>query len=270
LERVRFESGGRKAKALMPLRASRVFLCCFLLLGSLLLLGVSLEAQLESDLSRILLRLDCSSSLAWEEITLFANGTVRVRDRHGLEDVIAPSDLGQPQDPYRRDARMVLGTLGPDELEIYLERLRGEDLSESEERFDGTVAGDWVDVCRLDVRLPDRPARELTFGRFDSLTLSTSRVVTLTRELAELVELETAGERPFPADYEPRRGDVLERTDGSFFTVVRFTDDGGGVELEGVRQPVTIFVLEGNLSIEFLRLVRRDPNEVLTPLGQDP
>ena len=236
---------------------------------SFLLLSPSPAPGFSSDLARILLRLDCSSSLAREEITLFANGTVRVRKRHGLPAALAPSDLGQPKDPFRAEPRMLLGGLSPNDLEIYLERLRGEDLSESEERFDGMVAGDWVDVCRLEVRLPDRPAQEFSFGSFDSLSLSTSRVVALARELSERVELEEPGPRPFPEDYEPRRGDVLERNDGNLFFVVRFTDDGGGVELEGLQQPLTMILSAENLSVEFLRLVRRNPSETLSPLGQE-
>lgn len=238
--------------------------------------GGRFEAQNEEPVSArtgrgdVLLDLACSSSLAHRQITLFGNGTVRLRERHGLAPNVESSDLGLVEDPDARLPHMSLGELSPPELDLYLERLEREDLSESEESFDGIVAGDWVDVCRLQVILPGKPERNLTFGRYDSLSLATSRVVKLAQELEDRVDLHEGTNRLFPADYEPERGDVLERHDGSLFEVVRFTDDEVGAELEGLSQPVTIIVSRGNIAREFRRLVRREQGEDLREvLAQD-
>ena len=62
-----------------------------------------------------------------------------------------------------------------------------------------------------------------------------------------LTELETlartrAVHGTLPKDYEPKPGDFVRRGDGELFEVIGFTSDGQGVELNGINQPVTIYV----------------------------
>ncbi|MCB1036435.1 MAG: hypothetical protein KDD47_21595 [Acidobacteria bacterium] len=227
------------------------------ILALLILCGVPFAHGQESDRSRVLLRLDCSSQISRQEITLFANGTVRLRERLSDQHELELSDLGQPTDPEEEDLHMYLGELSPEELEAYLARFAKENLSESEETSRDSLGGAWVEECRLDLALPGQASRHFAFGRYDSLSLGTAQVVRIARELEEIVERDEGLEPPFPPDYEPRTGDVLQRLDGVLFEVVRYTDDGGGVELEGVEQPVTIFIDQSNLRARFRRLVRR-------------
>lgn len=187
---------------------------------------------------------DCASDIGRRQLTLFANGTVRVR--------LWADD--QEQD-------MILKELNPDELTGYLNRLREIDLSESEERRE-SPAGEWVQKCELKLDLyyddadDDRnrqPSRFL-FGRYDSVSLALSRVIRIAEEIALWAE-ENAVIAEFPVGYEPRPGDILERQDGVLFEVIAFTSDNRGVELWGIDQPLVVYVLREDLIGEFIRVV---------------
>src|SRR4029079_14992464 len=73
-----------------------------------------------SDRSRELLDYRCANSLGVRQVTLFANGTVRVREGLGKEP------------------KMRLGELGPVELAGYLRRLAAEDISPVHDRQERT------------------------------------------------------------------------------------------------------------------------------------
>lgn len=199
-------------------------------------------------------RLDCRSEIGRREITLFGNGTVRVRSADVSQETLEDSDLGGSFAPPGERVEMALGELSPEDLERFLARLRRIDLSETEARYGGAIEGDWVGRCRLDLALAGAE-RSIVFGRFDSLDLALSRTVKMVEELPERVDLETSARPLIPSGYEPRIGDVLERRDGHLFEVVLFTSDGLGVELQGVRQPVSMIVSFDDLEREFMRLV---------------
>lgn len=216
---------------------------------------LTLNVAAESDRFRVLLRLDCSSEISRQETTLFANGTVRLRERLAPQSEFVSQDLGLGLDEDAGQLQMFLGELGPDELEGYLSRLTGEDLSESEETADGSAAGEWIEICQLELRLPSRPPRDLTFGRFDSLSLTTSRVVEIARQLHDHV-LRADGSKPgFPDEYKPEIGDRLQQWDGNIFEVLLFTDGGRAVELQGLSQPITIIMRIDDLRNKFRRLL---------------
>ncbi|HEX2253498.1 MAG TPA: hypothetical protein VHQ65_09545, partial [Thermoanaerobaculia bacterium] len=68
-----------------------------------------------------------------------------------------------------------------------------------------------------------------------------------------------------PPGYRPRIGDVLRRLDGVLFRVVRPTveleEDGpSGWELQGVQQPLALYIGEGDVAQEFVELVSREPS----------
>ncbi len=148
---------------------------------------------------------------------------------------------------------MGLVELGPDEMDGVLRRLAAEDLSEVEERTRGPE-GDWIERCVLTLALPDRPARSFRYGRYDTLALPLTRVLSVIGDMAGKVKVMEGAER-LPDGYEPRPGDVLKRVDGQLFEVFEFTADKKGVEFQGVNEPVTLYVLREQLRQEFVALV---------------
>jgi hypothetical protein len=164
----------------------------------------------------------CVGELAEDDLTLFANGTVRLRERVGERE------------------NMLLAELERSEIDGFVARLLEVDLSEAESLRSG-ITGEWISQCGLTLSLPDRPAVFFRYGRFDVLphSLETVRVV--------LTELETLARTrvvhgTLPKDYEPKPGDFVRRGDGELFEVIGLTSDGKGVELNGINQPVTIYV----------------------------
>lgn len=180
---------------------------------------------------------DCSSDIGRRRMTLFANGTVRLRLRQGEEE------------------KMLLKELAPDQLAGYLNRLREIDLSESEGTREG-LSGDWIEQCELALDLLEAGAARFSFGRRDSVSLALSRAISIAEEIANWAE-ERAVEAEFPPGYEPRPGDILERRDGVLFEVITLTGDQRGVELWGVDQPLVVYVLREELIGEFVAVVER-------------
>jgi hypothetical protein len=183
-------------------------------------------------------RFDCTTDTTRRETTLFANGTIRLRE----------GEIGNEW--------MGLAELGPDEMQGFLNRLNGEDLSESRNPERG-VEGAWVERCELRLKLGVKPPQTYRFGQFDPLPLNLSRVVQIARELGDKVPV--VKERDdLPANYDPQPGDVLKRAgDGAHFRVVAFTSDNKGVELRGVVVPLEIYIPRDHLRQYFTALVSR-------------
>lgn len=198
-----------------------------------------LEAGAQAPSSRVieLVRRNCETTIGRQEVTLFANGTLRVRQR------------------VHADEQFRLAELDPHELEAFLNRLSAEDVSEVP-RGRPEVQGDLVERCELDLELADRAARQFYFGRFDTLPLALSRINRIVDEMVNLAE-ERAPVSSLPHDYRPRAGDVLERADGMLFEVVGYTGDKRGVELTGVEEPLTIFIATEALHEQFVAIVER-------------
>lgn len=208
------------------------------LFALLLALAVPASAAPVKDArSTDVLRLECANSLGRREVTLFANGTIRLRD-------------GKPGEEL-----MGLAEVGPSEYQGFLERLKGEDLSEVG-RLPQGVEGEWIERCMLALSLPGQTPRILHFGRYDTLPLPLSRLLNVTQDLAAKVTILEGVDR-LPEDYEPRRHDVLRRVDGNLYRVEAFTVDGQGVELHGVYQPIAIYVQRSQFRMEFTELVSR-------------
>jgi hypothetical protein len=182
-------------------------------------------------------RYDCESELERREVTLFASGTVRLR-------------LG----PLGRE-RMGLAELGPDRLDGAIHRLEEEDLSQIGE-LPQTLTGAWIPHCALDLAIPGRPVQKLLFGKEDALPLALSRVVAVTESVAAEVALLEGDER-LPEGYEPARFDRLRRADGVLFEVQGLTDDGKGVELRAVDQPLAMYIAKDQLRQLFVQLEPR-------------
>lgn len=183
-------------------------------------------------------RYTCGNSLGRREITLFANGTVRLRE----------GELGKEA--------LGLAELKPEQLQGALHRIQELNLSEVEHR-QRSVEGDWIDRCELLLQRPGEPLRIYRFGRFDSLPLNLSHIVRVAEDLGGKVRDLKKTEDELPPDYEPRPGDVLRRSDGQLYRIITFTGDNRGVELEGVDTPITLIVLRDRMRREFVELVER-------------
>ena len=181
------------------------------------------------------LKLTCGSAISHRDVTLFGNGTVRVR-----------SGLGE-------DRQMWLHELREDELEAFLARLAEPTRDETEPAYE-SIVGEWIDNCLLDLDLPDQPPASYSFGQFDSLSLDLQRIVRIAREVESLVDesVPPIGEERLPLSYRPKPGDVLRRGDGSLFRVRSLSVDGLGVELEGLRLPITIYATLDDVRRQFV------------------
>jgi hypothetical protein len=203
----------------------------------LFLLALAAPALAKDPRATEVLRLDCANTLGRREVTLFANGTIRVRD-------------GKPGEEL-----MGLSELGPSEYEAFVARLKAENLSEMG-RLPSGVEGEWIERCMLALDLPEQAPRLLHFGRYDTLPLPLSRILLVGQDIAAKVTTLEGAER-LPDDYEPHLFDVLRRVDGNLYRVDSFTVDGKGVELRGVYQPIALYVLKDQFRMEFKALVSR-------------
>ena len=184
------------------------------------------------------LRVDCANHLGRREVTLFGNGTIRVRD----------GPLGKEW--------MGLAELGPDELQGVMRRLAAEDLADADHLPAGP-GGDWVEKCAMTLELPGQRRQRFSYGRYDALPLSLSHVQAIAAELGAKVPGLHSTEQ-LPERYEPRIGDVVKRTDGTLYRIVNFTSDKKGVELDGLEQPIHLLVLKEQLRLEFVALMSRE------------
>jgi hypothetical protein len=205
------------------------------------LLLLATPAARADDRSTEVLRYDCVTELARREMTLFANGTIRLRK-------------GQIGNEW-----MGLAELSPEKLQAFLNRLSGEDLSDVKSPDKGPE-GAWVEQCELRLQLPGKDPLTYRFGHFEPLPLNLSHVVRIAEELTRKVRVVKEKDE-IPVDYEPRRGDVLKRSgDGSRFRIMAFTGDNKGIELEGIDQPLELYIARDQLRKKFIALVSRDPS----------
>ena len=219
----------------MSVRAVRLVCAGMLgLLAAVLWAGDSSAKDLRSI---IVLREDCTSSLSRQELTLFANGTLRLRQ--------GPTDA----------VKMTLRELGRAERDRYLARLEALDLSEAEASSRGP-AGEWTEHCVLELARPNHAAERFEYEHLSTGSLALERARRLIEDLYDEIK-GAIGASEIPATYKPMIGDRLERNDGELFEVVSFTLDGKGVELEGVVQPITLFVERDKLKELFRRIAPR-------------
>jgi len=205
--------------------------------AGLLTAGLVAAAGFEDPRTLEVVRLDCTTGIVRSDMTLFGNGTLRLRE----------GDVGEEE--------MQLAELAPDVFEGYLRRLQQEALGNNLAP-PKQIGGLWTEQCELTVQVPEGPTGSTAFGAFDSLSLPLSRVVAIARELVVLAREETyvAG---IPRDYVPERGDVLVDHSGSRYRVHGWTSDSQGVELQGVDQPLTIYVTIEALHKQFLSVEER-------------
>jgi hypothetical protein len=192
----------------------------------------------ESDRAIEVLRYGCANELGHREVTLFQNGTVRLID-------------GPPGQEW-----MGLSELSPEELDGAVNRLEAEDLSEAQRHMPSSVSGPYIERCELHLLLSDKKPQVFHFTHYDALPLNLSRVLQVAKDMEAKVE-DLRGKEELPPDYEARQYDVLKRRDGQRYKIVRFTPDNKGVELEGLDQPLYLFVLREEMHKEFVALLSR-------------
>lgn len=206
---------------------------------TILLALAATTAVAENTRSHEIVRRDCRNSAGHAEVTLFENGTLRLRQ----------SQKGEK-------GRFELAELGPDERDGFVNRLRDEDLSEVASGGRSELGGDLVEECEISLALERGEAVVYRFGRFDSLPLGLSRLNGIVDDMLQYIE-DHAPQIGLPPGYEPKRGDILARNDGVLFEVIGLTSDKRGIELIGVEQPLTIFIARESLREVFSSLEER-------------
>ncbi len=183
----------------------------------------------------------CTSPLGRRDVTLFGNGTLRLRERSG------------------DDERMDLAELPPEELQIVLDQLTAEDPTDdpfAALRMPSGIVGDWVESCELRLALPDREPLRFTFGRYDTRELQVGRLIAVAERLALRAIPERRSE--VPEGYEPTYGDVLLDARGQRWRALWITEDRRGVELQGLDQPVRRIVDIEALPSEYVAFERKN------------
>jgi hypothetical protein len=174
----------------------------------------------------------CVGEMSEDQMTIFANGTVRLRERVAERE------------------SMLLAELERTEIDGFVARLLEVDLAEVESHRSG-ITGEWISQCGLTLTLPDQPSLFFRYGRFDVLPFGLQSVRAVLGEVETLARTR-ARHGSLPAGYQPRPGDFVRRTDGEVFEVIGITADGHGVELTGVDQPVTIYVALADFGAVFV------------------
>ena len=182
-----------------------------------------------------LVRFDCASGELSRNVSLFANGTVRIRD------------LGN------QDAGLRLAELAPEELTAFATRLAQIDLTRVASQIRGP-SGESIEQCLLRLELDGRAREEYRFLRLAALPLELSRVLTVVDDIVEVAEERDRLSSGLPGGYTPRSGDVLVRRDGSRHRVVRITADGGGAEIIALDAPLVVYLTLEAVRSEFVAI----------------
>lgn len=183
-------------------------------------------------------RYDCSAGELSRTVSLFANGTVRIRDTGGA----TPG--------------MRLAELAPEELVAFQNRIVEIDLAEVESRVRGPSSAT-LEQCLLRLELESGEVREYRFARIAALPLALNRLIVVLDDLVSLVETRVRLASGLSVSYEPRVGDVLVKRDGSRFRVARVTADGGGVEIMGLEAPLVEYLAIEAVRVEFHKIESR-------------
>jgi len=195
------------------------------------------SAQERDDRSRELFFYRCVNDLGRREITLFANGTIRLREGLYESEVVYLAELGR------------------DELAAAVVRLRPAESRRlpTVEFRSGPIAGRFVESCELRLELPEELLESYNFTHWDVPPLRVARLIQQAEELAALTHPPAPPDR-LPADYEPRRGDVLLSAQHERYEIRRLTSDGKAVELVGLDSPMRIYIALEDLGKNFVSL----------------
>ncbi len=207
-----------------------------------LAISLFLAAPLQADdRSTEILKFTCANEFNRREITLFKNGTIRLRE--GSWD----------------DQKMYLAEIGPeavaDNIRVLADAYAVASIDSLKEPILEGVHGPWTMRCELYLALPELEPFTYAWSSYAIAPLKVSRIVAIAEELTVHV---ASRMEELPAGYEPRPGDVLRTAEGLRFRVLRRTADGIGVELEGIDQPLVIYVGLFDLDKAFVALEERE------------
>lgn len=178
----------------------------------------------------------CASDRDLHWVTLFANGTVRLRERIAVDE---------PE-------TMALAELAPEQLAGYRRQLRLTDPSDGILPDDPPVGttGLGVETCDLLVAPPSGKELRYRFGPLEVSSLRYARWVALAEALAEIArpdpEIEVLDEA-----YEPAMNDVLRDAAGDRYRIVWVSLDGW-VEFDGIDQPFHLVYHRSQLASRFV------------------
>jgi hypothetical protein len=185
----------------------------------------------------VLFDLRCDDDLHLRETTLYADGMVRVR---GL-----------------KAAPIALGKLSPHQLEHFERRLVEQSAFAGDpdaSRIDSQgLRGDWVERCKLRVKVPERRPVEYRFGEFDTKPPWVEALSLLADELAAFTE--PIRDSRVPQGYTPRPGDLLERRDGRLYRVAGLTTDGAGLMVDSTTEPLREFFPVAEIDKYFVAVI---------------
>ncbi len=188
--------------------------------------------------SHELVRLDCASGILSRELSLFANGTVRIRDRGGPDPGIRLAEFNE------------------NELDGFRARLEEIDLSEASSRIRGP-SGETLEQCLLRLEMTSGQIDEFRFPRLAALPLSLGRLLAVLDDLTLLAEQRYRLSAGLPISYQPRAGDLLVKSDGSRYRIVRVTAEGAGVEIIALESPLVLYLSKDGVRGEFVAIESR-------------
>ncbi len=171
------------------------------------------------------MRYQCSSSLGRRDVTLFANGTVRLRQ-----------GLWGEQELY-------LDELLHEELASYVKRLRDiqSSAASSADLLTNSLSGEWMEDCEIRLALAGAEPVSYAFSAYDVPPLVVAGLIHIAEDLAAYTRPPDRSER-LPEGYRPRPGHVLRTADGRRFRVMALTGDELGAELAEIDSPVMIYL----------------------------
>ena len=210
---------------------SQVAWALFLALIGCLQPGVTLADARSTELFRY----QCSSALERRDVTLFANGTVRLR-----------------QGPWK-EQELYLAELTREELERRIDQLRGIQASADRAEFEppaGAPSGDWVVECEIHLALPGVEPVEFDFSTLDVTPLVVSRLIHVAERMAKSTRTPARVDR-LPPDYQPRPGDVLQTAKGARYRVRILLNDGLLVEVDEIGTPLMMILPVAELGKTF-------------------
>lgn len=191
----------------------------------------------------VLFRHSCESHLGEREVTLFLDGTIRLR----LED------------PEGEETNS--GSLKPENVARTYSTLKsiqtaiGDQDQKNWSRFTqpGGITGELLRRCEIYLNLPDLAPEIFHFTTMEGGPLWLEQLRLLSEELGDRTVKQIY--RGLPAAYRPKFGDLLRRRDGAVFRFVGMTSDKKAWMVEQVGQPTTTYYSAEEISQVFIGLV---------------
>lgn len=189
-----------------------------------------------------LFRHRCGGRLGSRELTLFLDGTVRLRvhDQQGDEVRLGQIEEGQLVRTYGR-------------LQALQEGIGRDGKEWSQGAAGRGIGGEFLEDCEAELRLPESEKKLFRFSPLEIPPLWLGQLRQLAEDLAG--ETEPLQHRGLPKDYQPRYGDLLRRRDGVVFRYVGSSSDAKAWILEQVGQPLTTYFPVADRDQVFVGLV---------------